>query len=607
MPSSRLAALRGFLTRHALYVFYIVGALMTACQLTIVNFYFWREVKPDWLAENTLMNLLSVALNALADGALLMLPVLLLPRRVKWLQWILIWLVTIWCVCQLLYHPSYLEVMPFSSFVLFQNVSGILINSALGNLSRGHLPVVIFPVLLYVAYRLWLRRAMVADAPAKARRWAWPVLTFYLAVRLVNPVCLLPENNDSDDYWQNIKMNYTYVQHHREQYFKSNGLVAFTVYSAVEWVNDLRGITDQDKARIKAFAKANNSYQDNTYASHRTNLVLIIVESFNSWAVNMKIDGREVSPTLNRLCNDTVNNIVGLHMKRQAKNGNSSDGYFLYNTGMLPLSDVVVATMYGEADYPSLAKALGSRYHTAQVTTDALPFWNLVHTSKSYGVQTVYCKDSLEHYSKQFNWLQDKAIFTYCRDVFPKLEEPYFMQIVTQTMHSPYNSTTVPPTWISQSRAYTPEVRNYLEKVAFFDRELEGFLQFLKDNSMYDNSLIVIASDHSDVVDMSPQGRPSINKDGDDCALIILNSGRGMNQRGVFGQIDVYPTILDLMGANRYWWKGFGNSLLRNTVESAATSPEEVKGNSHSALAPRQRQAWELSRKMIVGRYIPAI
>lgn len=89
---------------------------------------------------------------------------------------------------------------------------------------------------------------------------------------------------------------------------------------------------------------------------------MIIVESLNSWLINFKLDSIEVTPHLNQLCQEN-NSILALHIQPQVKSGRSSDAHFMYNTGLLPINNGAVAVRFGEAEYPSLAKALKGINH----------------------------------------------------------------------------------------------------------------------------------------------------------------------------------------------------------------------------------------------------
>ena len=195
----------------------------------------------------------------------------------------------------------------------------------------------------------------------------------------------------------------------------------------------------------------------------------------------------------------------------------------------------------------------------------------------------------------------DKALFENASRVISKLKSPFMAEVITMGMHSGYDNLVFEPTWISQTGLYTTQVRNYLETCAEFDHQLNLFLERLKQDGKYDNSLIVIISDHNDYVDQAPQGRPSIDKDGNECVFLIVGAKKGMKITGPVGQIDIYPTILDLIGCNDYHWKGLGQSILRTEVQSVAVSPTEVIG--HSNLEDRQKQAWDISRIMITKHW----
>ena len=63
-------------------------------------------------------------------------------------------------------------------------------------------------------------------------------------------------------------------------------------------------------------------------------------------------------------------------------------------------------------------------------------------------------------------------------------------------MHDPYNHRIPAPTGISSAEGYDPRDLNYYEQVHIFDSLLAEFLDRLKADGLYDNSVIVIASDH---------------------------------------------------------------------------------------------------------------
>ena len=71
-----------------------------------------------------------------SDAIVLTLPTWLFRRRWRWVQWPVLLLFLCWGIAQLMYFPTYCDLMPPSSFVLWQNLDELVIDSALGNWIR---------------------------------------------------------------------------------------------------------------------------------------------------------------------------------------------------------------------------------------------------------------------------------------------------------------------------------------------------------------------------------------------------------------------------------------------------------------------------------------
>ena len=69
--------------------------------------------------------------------------------------------------------------------------------------------------------------------------------------------------------------------------------------------------------------------------------------------------------------------------------------------------------------------------------------------------------------------------------------------------------------------------------------------------------------------------------------MIILNAPCTLSYQEKLGQIDVYPTLLDIMGANHYVWKGLGQSIFRKK-ENKPTNLGEM---------------WDISSLLITKKY----
>ena len=68
---------------------------------------------------------------SLANALLLLSPYWLLKPRWRWLVWIPLTLLTVWCLMQMCYCRAYDDLMPWQSLTLTQNVNSTLAASTL--------------------------------------------------------------------------------------------------------------------------------------------------------------------------------------------------------------------------------------------------------------------------------------------------------------------------------------------------------------------------------------------------------------------------------------------------------------------------------------------
>ena len=579
--------------------FYILAAVLIIVMLSMVSLTITRSM----FGSLSQQPLTKIFFNHLADAILLLAPCWVIKRR-RTYTFIILWLVALWSFAQLLYYPTYRDVMPFSSFLLVKNVSGTLIKSTVGAITKKSLMVLLMPLLLH-AYHWWLKRRSYSDAqPAKRHWWLFAAgIGAFIVLRLLITTSIYLSNlQNYQDLHDAFASRYTKLGGRHLNYIMHNGVMSYAIFSFINSIDT--GVSDADKQLAENFVKNNcPNYSDNRYKTsiEKPNLIFIMVESLNAWAVNLDIDGQPVTPTLNALVADTAN-IVCLNVISQAKNGRSSDGKFMYQTGLLPMLDRSVAMEYSDRTYPSLVKALKQRgYKAVEICGDEPSLWNVENMSAAYGFDTLFHQPELKAELEAADYKIDKVVMEYAAKYLPTIGKSFMAQLFTGVMHSPYDGDFEPATWISASKQHTPAVRNYLEKTHYFDQQLGIFLENLKQSGLYDNSVIVIASDHCEPVDDDPNGRPSLSKNGNECVFIVINSDNGKLINGPIGQIDIYPTLLDVMGLNDYFWKGLGHSLLRNNVTSAAESTDDTLGTS--PLLKQQQEAWSISNILIRGNW----
>ena len=530
-----------------------------------------------------------VALISIANALLLLLPYWLLKRRWRWLVWIPLTLLTIWCLMQLCYCRAYDDLMPWRSLLMTDNVNPTLAASTV-SLLRWQDLLIVLPFLGLIAFCLLGKRGSSDGNRLKS------LLYTLSAALLIGAVAYL-------DGTENYEKRFFYKFSNRD-YYAYNGLLPYGIFTLYQTLTNDHAVSDEERAEVQRFlAEERPRYTDNQYcAVEKRNLVLFIVESLHTWPIGMEIDGREVTPVLNRLVSGE-GVIYAPHVLFQTSHGHSSDAHFIYNTGLAPLRDGVVAVDWGDANYPTLAAALDG-YDCREIICTPGVNWNQNVTARTYGFDTLYTRDDLTAAGAlvRHNNIDDAALTDFATSLLPSLKQPFFLEMVTMTMHVPYTNGKSRPSWITASDALNAEARDYLNCVNLTDSCIGAFIEGLNRYGMAENTVVAIVSDHTQIYLNRILGRTDYEWTDDEWGIPMIIAGCDTTLRydPVVGQIDVFPTLLDLMGANAYPWKGLGYSILRYPVTSAVQPRNmSILGDTTSTLIPQQRRIWDISQIII--------
>lgn len=588
--------------RRKAEVFY----LLTIAALFIQFFAFYYLVSMPFVYGVHTMSII-----ILSDILLVLFPMIFINGRWKWILWIPMILVTVWMMSNVWYARTYMSLMPLSSYFLFENVNSLLVASIIGSVKLVDLFLVLPVLALYGFYRKYKTEISQNTIP---RIFKWAYVLFSLVVIVVSQLfysyrCYeLRFENRYNEGFADCFMACTMQRlgersFHRMDYYMSNGFVAYILHYLSDFMPE-RELTKDEMQEIEQYLSDKPTYVERRCDNIGKNLIFVVVESLNSWVIDYEVAGHKVAPTLSRIFNDTTNFAVK-NVVPQVCNGRSSDAHFMYNTGLLPSKDVVTAVDFGDGDYPSLAKALDEvGYSAFEVIGDNVRFGNQEITRRSYGFDEIY---DLEDYCDDNVRLLDvdSVVFVNAFEKIKNASSPFYAMVVTLSMHMPYNEMANCPEWLSECDDLCFETRCYLSAVWNFDVQLSRFLSKLKDYEIYDKSVVVIASDHNgyDKCKLAIE----LNNDYDSYVIpfVVINGGVYGNYEDIVGQIDVFPTLLDVMGIlGDYEWSGLGVSLLREPkVASAVDKNGSVVGKRRDDDVKRQINAWKISNNIITSRY----
>lgn len=506
------------------------------------------------------------------------LPILFSKRKALTYSWL--FLLGAYFLSIMWYFRTYATIMPLSSYLMFNNADGL--PSYISGSFHAKDWWIILPLIL-----LGIAVGYINRQESKNSSWKSGLIVTLLLGTLVS----LP-------YWPNkrpdIKQPLFLYPLTSARGLKEYGIIHFWIYQ----ISKLHSLSPEEAKTVDDFFDKHHllSYQIGHNQTEK-NLILILVESLQSWAIGLNHQGVSVTPNLDKLLLQD-NTVYIRQMLSQVKDGRSSDAQLIINTGLLPLNTGAAASLCADNLYPSLPHALKIRgYHTASLTCDDKDFWNQGRTSAAYGFDKLYA--GLQNgYEKMY---ADSLLFDASIPILAKLPQPFYAQVVTFSMHMPYNDLQNKNSRLLQASFTSDEVKNYLIAVELFDKRLGEFLNRLKQNGLYDESIIVITGDHEQLTYNHYDGRSECKVS--DCLVpfIILNSPlRTQHTDKVFGQTAIYPTLLHLMSCYNYSFKGLGESIFADSVSNMAVyrTTEILYGPEYSpndSIKNYQKDCWKIS------------
>ena len=329
---------------------------------------------------------------------------------------------------------------------------------------------------------------------------------------------------------------------------------------------------EQEVAIEKEYSDHSQRITGRTAPNNIQNVIFILVESYLSVTSDLVVDGQEITPNLNKLKRDS-NVYYNSHMIPNVSIGESSDGQLIYMAGLLPLHSEITVSKAKKNCIIGLPEQIKKAYPNLQSLT-IIPtnpsLWDQQAMSDSYGFDKLY---SMLDYQAEMKdnengaFLTDEMIFRYASKKDESNQPPFFSLILTMSMHQPFNSF-VEHGFHLTDKSLPQEYKNYLTNCHYTDFQIGKYLNDLKDKGLYDNSLIVIVSDH----DAHPDYLGMDGKISREIPIYIVNGGIDDSNAwsGECNQLDVYTTILDIMGIQSQW-RGFGHTLLNKDYHNSVT------------------------------------
>ena len=151
--------------------------------------------------------------------------------------------------------------------------------------------------------------------------------------------------------------------------------------------------------------------------------------------------------------------------------------------------------------------------------------------------------------------IYDDKFFKWSAEQMTQMKKPFFSTIFSLSSHPPYS---IPDEFQNDFVGGRTKMHN---SVKYTDFAIKQFFKYAKTQDWYENTLFVITADHTPASNV-PEYYKEIGAM--HIPLVFFSPGQKMEKERVakvVGQIDIMPTVLDLVGYSQPFY-GFGKSML---------------------------------------------
>ncbi|SES18426.1 LTA synthase family protein [Salipaludibacillus aurantiacus] len=364
----------------------------------------------------------------------------------------------------------------------------------------------------------------------------------------------------------------------RDNVIKSLGIYNFYIYDAYLHLTTSSQTVFADKEDWETINDHLDMYsvepnRELHGAAEGMNVVVISLESVESFVINETVNGEEITPFLNELIEDSF---YFSDVYDQTGQGKTSDTEFMVNNSLYPLGRGAVFHTHDENVLTPLPGALQDRgYFTASFHANDETFYNRNITYDILGYDHFYHIDYFDvTEDNSVGWgLKDIDFVEQSMPYLKEMDQPFYSTFLTLTNHFPYE---LDPEdhYIEPYDSESDIVSRYFPTVRYTDEAIRVLFEEMKEADLYENTMFVLYGDHYGIADshyddLSEYLGYEVTDDEavklDRVPVIIHVPGmeeEAFTADTVGGHIDIMPTVLNLLGMPEDDHVMFGRDLL---------------------------------------------
>ena len=540
---------------------------------TVVVVFFWIKTYLTYITKFNLgvvgsMQNFLLLINPLPTAILLIgIGLFFKGRKSYWIMVIIDFLLSLWLFSNILYYREFSDFLSTSIIKTSGSTSDNLGKSIAG-ITKGtdflvFLDVVIIVLLIaFKVFKIDVRRLKLKVS----------FLIEGLAVVLIGTNLTMAQKDRSGLLTRTFDNNYI---------VKYLGLNAFAVYDGVKTAQNnaiMAKANHSDLKTVQSYIKKNYIAPNPEYygVAKNKNVLVIHLESFQQFLIDYKWHGKEVTPNLNKLyhANDTISFD---NFFNQVGQGKTSDAEMMLENSIFGLQSGSAMSSYGTSNTFESAPAIlcqKAGYTSAVMHGGAGSFWNRDNAYKSFGYNYFM---PLSYYQNKKGYylgygIKDKLFFDQSIKYMEHLPQPFYLKMITVTNHYPYDLDKKNQS-IDKTDTGDKTVDGYVQTAHYLDQAIGELMSYLKKSGLEKNTLIMLYGDHYGISGNHHKASAQLlDKDSFNnfdnlqfqrVPLMFHMPGlKGGINHTYGGEIDVRPTLFNLLGINDQNMIQFGHSLL---------------------------------------------
>ena len=293
------------------------------------------------------------------------------------------------------------------------------------------------------------------------------------------------------------------------------------------------------------------------------NLIVIQVEALQDFVINRYYFGQEITPNLNRLVKDSSSIYFDNYFQLVGR-GNTSDAEFVSQNSLHPSMNEPTYIQYGDNTFYGLPWLLRDNGYTPWVFHGyEREYWNRNNAYVNLGFERYIAEDDFEFEDIAGFGIKDEDFLDQSMEYIKELDgindDPFYAFLITLTSHTPFYMPEEDQHLVLMKEHKDTILGDYLQSIHYVDKELGKFIDNLKKEGLYDNTVIALYGDHFAISSTVDEYKGLMTDylgyeyDFDEMMnvpLIIHVPGEelGITNSNLGSQIDFYPTMANIMG-----------------------------------------------------------